>query len=95
MSCKSASKTRRCPKKAKEKALAELGKLKLMSPMSAEATVVRSYIDWMVSVPWKKRSKVKHDLKRAAEILDEDHYGLERSRSASSSTSPCSSACAS
>ncbi len=49
----------------------------MMSPMSAEASVVRSYIDWMVSVPWTKRSKVKHDLKRASAILDEDHYGLE------------------
>jgi ATP-dependent Lon protease len=65
------------PKEAMEKAMAELGKLKMMSPMSAEASVVRSYIDWMVSVPWSKRSKVKHDLKRASQILDEDHYGLE------------------
>jgi ATP-dependent Lon protease len=65
------------PQEAKEKAQAELGKLKMMSPMSAEASVVRSYIDWMVSVPWSKRSKVKHDLKRAAAILDEDHYGLD------------------
>ncbi len=65
------------PAEAKEKAEAELGKLKMMSPMSAEASVVRSYIDWMVSVPWTKRSKVKHDLKRATQILDEDHYGLE------------------
>jgi ATP-dependent Lon protease len=65
------------PEEAKEKAEAELGKLKMMSPMSAEASVVRSYIDWMVSVPWAKRSKVKHDLKRATKILDEDHYGLD------------------
>ncbi|MEJ2532605.1 MAG: endopeptidase La [Halioglobus sp.] len=65
------------PEEAKDKALAELNKLKMMSPMSAEASVVRSYIDWMVSVPWSKRSKVKHDLKRASQILDEDHYGLE------------------
>ncbi|KAA1193140.1 endopeptidase La [Pseudohalioglobus sediminis] len=65
------------PAEAREKAEAELGKLKMMSPMSAEASVVRSYIDWMVSVPWAKRSKVKHDLKRATQILDEDHYGLE------------------
>jgi len=62
---------------AREKALGELGKLKMMSPMSAEASVVRSYIDWMVSVPWSKRSKVKHDLKRASDILEKDHYGLE------------------
>ncbi|TXS89049.1 endopeptidase La [Parahaliea maris] len=65
------------PEEAREKAEAELGKLKMMSPMSAEASVVRSYIDWMVSVPWAKRSKVKHDLKRASEILNADHYGLE------------------
>jgi ATP-dependent Lon protease len=65
------------PEEAREKALSELGKLKMMSPMSAEASVVRSYIDWMVNVPWSKRSKVKHDLKRASTILDEDHYGLE------------------
>ncbi|MCB1679917.1 MAG: endopeptidase La [Halioglobus sp.] len=65
------------PPEASEKALAELNKLKMMSPMSAEASVVRSYIDWMVSVPWSKRSKVKHDLERATAILDEDHYGLE------------------
>ena len=65
------------PSEAKDKAEAELGKLKMMSPMSAEASVVRSYIDWMVSVPWSKRSKVKHDLKRASAILNEDHYGLE------------------
>ncbi len=65
------------PEEAKGKAVSELNKLKMMSPMSAEASVVRSYIDWMVSVPWSKRSKVKHNLKRAAEILDEDHYGLE------------------
>ena len=65
------------PEEARDKALSELGKLKMMSPMSAEASVVRSYIDWMVSVPWAKRSKIKHDLKRATVILDEDHYGLE------------------
>ncbi|MDZ7781711.1 MAG: endopeptidase La [Halioglobus sp.] len=65
------------PDEAREKAETELGKLKMMSPMSAEASVVRSYVDWMVSVPWSKRSKVKHDLNRASTILDEDHYGLE------------------
>ena len=65
-------------KEAKEKATSELNKLKLMSPMSAEATVVRNYIDWLVSVPWKKRSKVSRDLKKAEAILDEDHYGLEK-----------------
>ena len=67
----------RMPEEAREKALSELGKLKMMSPMSAEASVVRSYIDWMVTVPWAKRSKIKHDLKRATQILNEDHYGLE------------------
>jgi ATP-dependent Lon protease len=65
------------PEEARSKAVAELNKLKMMSPMSAEASVVRGYIDWMVSVPWKKRSKIKHDLPRAAKILNEDHYGLE------------------
>ena len=65
------------PKEALDKTTAELNKLKMMSPMSAEASVVRSYIDWMVSVPWKKRSKVKHDLARAEGILQKDHYGLE------------------
>lgn len=65
-------------KEAKEKATTELNKLKLMSPMSAEATVVRNYIDWLVNVPWKKRSKVSRDLKKAEMILDEDHYGLEK-----------------
>ncbi|WP_445399995.1 endopeptidase La [Zobellella sp. An-6] len=63
---------------ARQKAEAELAKLKMMSPMSAEATVVRGYIDWMISVPWKKRSKVKKDLAKAEEILDADHYGLEK-----------------
>ncbi len=65
------------PEEAKEKTTAELNKLKMMSPMSAEASVVRSYIDWMLSVPWSKRSKVKHDLKRASDILEQDHYGLD------------------
>ena len=65
-------------KEARAKADAELNKLKLMSPMSAEATVVRNYIDWMVSVPWKKRTKVRHDLKKAEEVLEADHYGLEK-----------------
>ncbi|MBN8155055.1 endopeptidase La [Vibrio vulnificus] len=66
------------PKEAREKTEQELQKLKMMSPMSAEATVVRSYIDWMVNVPWNKRSKVKKDLAKAEEVLNEDHYGLER-----------------
>jgi ATP-dependent Lon protease len=67
----------RMPDEALEKANAELGKLKMMSPMSAEASVVRGYLDWMVSIPWFKRSKVRHDLKRAQAVLDEDHFGLE------------------
>jgi ATP-dependent Lon protease len=66
------------PKEAKDKATAELNKLKMMSPMSAEATVVRNYIDWLVKVPWKKRTKVLKNLLRAQEVLDEDHYGLEK-----------------
>lgn len=64
-------------KEAEEKARAELNKLKMMSPMSAEASVVRSYIEWMVTIPWKKRSRVRHDLDHAEQILDQDHYGLE------------------
>ncbi|MDJ0701123.1 MAG: endopeptidase La [Woeseiaceae bacterium] len=66
------------PKDAKEKATSELNKLKLMSPMSAEATVVRNYVDWLVKAPWKKRSKVLKDLKKAEEVLEADHYGLEK-----------------
>ena len=65
-------------KEAREKSLAELKKLKSMSPMSAEATVVRNYLDWMLSIPWKKRTRVKKDLKSAQEVLDQDHYGLEK-----------------
>ncbi len=65
-------------KEAKEKATSELNKLKLMSPMSAEATVVRNYIDWLLKAPWKKKSKVLRDLEKAEVILDEDHYGLEK-----------------
>lgn len=65
-------------KEAKEKAEAELKKLKMMSPMSAEATVVRGYIDWLLGMPWKKRTRVKHDLRHAEETLDADHYGLEK-----------------
>ena len=65
-------------KEAKEKALSELKKLRNMSPMSAEATVVRSYIDWLVSIPWKKTNKVKSDIVNARKILDDDHYGLEK-----------------
>ncbi len=64
-------------KEAREKATSELNKLKLMSPMSAEATVVRSFLDWVISIPWKKKSRVRKDLAAAQAILDEDHYGLE------------------
>ncbi len=69
---------RNLSKEAKEKALSELKKLKNMSPMSAEATVVRSYIDWLVSIPWSITNKVKSDIKKARKILDNDHYGLEK-----------------
>ena len=62
---------------AKKKTDSEIKKLKMMSPMSAEATVVRSYIDWMLSVPWKKRSKIRSDIKRAEQTLNEDHFGLD------------------
>ncbi len=65
-------------KEAKTKAKSELNKLKMMSPMSAEATVVRNYIDWMVNVPWKKRSKICNDLAKAEAVLEADHYGLEK-----------------
>jgi ATP-dependent Lon protease len=65
-------------KEAREKAETELNKLRMMSPMSAEATVVRNYIDWLVNVPWKKRSKVRHHLGEAEEVLETDHYGLEK-----------------
>jgi ATP-dependent Lon protease len=65
-------------KEAREKALGELKKLKSMSPMSAEATVVRNYLDWILSIPWKKPTKVKKDIRHAKEILDHDHYGLEK-----------------
>ncbi|HYP86437.1 endopeptidase La [Variovorax sp.] len=66
------------PKDARKKADAELKKLKLMSPMSAEATVVRNYIDVLVGLPWAKKTKIKHDLAHAEEVLNEDHYGLEK-----------------
>ncbi|MEO3430027.1 endopeptidase La [Pelagibius sp. CAU 1746] len=71
-------KSTKLTKEASEKALAELKKLRSMSPMSAEATVVRNYLDWILSIPWKKRTKVKRDIKHAQEILDADHYGLEK-----------------
>src|SRR5690554_4895701 len=65
------------PKEAHEKAVTEWNKLKMMSPMSSEASVVRTYLDWMVSIPWKKRSKISLDLSKAEDILNADHYGLE------------------
>ena len=65
-------------KEAREKAEAELKKLRSMSPMSAESTVVRNYLDWLLGIPWKKRTKIKRDIGRAERILDEDHYGLEK-----------------
>ena len=66
------------PKEVKSKALSELNKLKLMSPMSAEATVVRNYVDTLLSVPWKKRTKIRLDLKEAEDVLEADHYGLDK-----------------
>jgi len=66
------------PKEARDKATGELNKLKMMSPMSAEATVVRNYIDWLINVPWKAKSRVRKDLARAEAVLEEDHYGLEK-----------------
>ncbi|MGQ3890244.1 endopeptidase La [Legionella sp. CNM-1927-20] len=66
------------PKEAKEKALSELQKLKMMSPMSAEATVIRNYLDWMLCVPWKKKNKIQFDLEKAEKLLDKEHYGLEK-----------------
>ncbi len=66
------------PQQALDKAKQELNKLKMMSPMSAEATVVRNYLDWLVSLPWKDKTRVRHDLKHAAKVLDQDHYGLDK-----------------
>ncbi len=66
------------PKAVETKARSELAKLKQMSPMSAEATVVRNYLDWLIGVPWKKRTKIRKDLKAAQQVLDADHYGLEK-----------------
>jgi len=65
-------------KEARDKATAEVKKLRSMSPMSAEATVVRNYLDWMLSIPWKKRSKISKDIRRAQDVLDQDHFGLEK-----------------
>ena len=71
-------KTTKLTKEAREKALGEVKKLRQMSPMSAEATVVRNYLDWLLSIPWRKRSKIKKDLPAAQTILDEDHFGLDK-----------------
>ncbi|MSO88653.1 MAG: endopeptidase La [Rhodospirillaceae bacterium] len=68
----------RLTKEARERAMGELKKLRTMSPMSAEATVVRNYLDWLLSIPWKKRTKIKRDIKLAARVLNVDHYGLEK-----------------
>nr|VFJ52336.1 MAG: ATP-dependent proteinase. Serine peptidase. MEROPS family S16 [Candidatus Kentron sp. DK] len=65
-------------KEAREKATTELKKLKMMPPMSSEATVVRNYVDWLLDVPWKKRTRIRHDLPKAEAVLEEDHYGLEK-----------------
>src|SRR6201982_3649014 len=65
-------------KEARDKAMTELKKLKTMSPMSAEATVVRNYLDWMLSIPWKKRSKIRNDVTEAEKVLENDHYGLDK-----------------
>ena len=65
------------PLEAKEKAISEIEKLKMMSPMSSEANVVRGYVEWMLNIPWKKKSRLKHDLNAANKILEEDHYGLQ------------------
>ena len=66
------------PKQVQEKCLSELKKLKSMSPMSAEATVVRNYLDWMTELPWSTKSKINTDIKTAQKVLDEDHFGLEK-----------------
>ena len=66
------------PKEVEKKCMSELKKLKNMSPMSAEATVVRNYLDWMIDIPWFKKDKVDIDLNKALKILDEDHFGLEK-----------------
>src|SRR5271163_657615 len=71
-------KSTKLSKEARDKALAELKKLRSMSPMSAEATVVRNYLDWLLSVPWQNRTKIKRDIKGAEKVLDADHFGLEK-----------------
>ena len=71
-------KTTKLSKEARDKAVAELKKLRTMSPMSAESTVVRNYLDWILSIPWKKRTKVRNDVAEAESVLDHDHYGLEK-----------------
>ena len=78
------------PKAVEAKARNELNKLKQMSPMSAEAAVVRNYLEWLLGVPWKKRSKVRKDLKVAQDTLDADHYGLEKVKERILNTWRCS-----
>ena len=80
------------PKEARKKADAELKKLKLMSPMSAEATVVRNYIDTLINLPWKKKSKINNSISNAETVLDNDHYGLEKVKERILNTSRCNSA---
>src|SRR5207247_3796290 len=70
--------TSKMPKDVEEKAIQELKRLESMPPMSAEATVSRNYLDWLIAVPWYKKTKESRDLKRAEQILNEDHYGLEK-----------------
>ena len=71
-------KNARMPKDVHKKAMTELGKLKMMSPMSAEATVIRNYLDWLLAVPWKKRSRLRYNMQGAEDVLEADHYGLEK-----------------
>src|SRR5207302_10014788 len=71
-------KTTKLSKEARDKATVELKKLRQMSPMSAEATVVRNYLDWLLSIPWNKKTKIKKDLVLAQKILDDDHFGLDK-----------------
>ena len=76
-------------KEARDKAIAELKKLRTMSPMSAEATVVRNYLDWLLSVPWNNRTKIKRDIKGAEKVLNADHFGLEKVKETNPRISRC------
>ena len=86
---KDALRQKKMPAEAREKCEREIKKLKMMSPMSPEATVLRNYLDWFLALPWFEYTEDKLDIKEAERILEEDHYGLRRSSSASSNTSPC------